>query len=693
MKTMANYLILTEKPSAMCKYAQALGGERGHFADFDYELVAAHGHLLGLAMPEKQWDDVNWQDKVKVWSNIDYVPWPIRRFSWTKSPLPSYGKGTSNQSLLNTIAHKARGKDAIVIATDNDPSGEGDVLGREIVENIGWRGIILRCEAEDEPQAIQQGMQHLKDVTDASRHEAYQKGLARERYDYGTMQLSRLATHSAREVGYGATVRPGRLKSYIVTKIYQQVRARDTFKAEPRYQAVFVDEVGTKYVNGKMVKHGDRVLAENDLSQLKASTVTITGTKRKASKAPRLLDLAQLGAVLSGQLKLKDILSTYQQMYQDQLVSYPRTAERAMTKEQWDQLSRIAPAIADVVGVDRSLLVQTQPRKPYVVDGALDHGANRPGLKVPNSLSEVEGKYGKAGALIYQTVAKSFLATMAPDYEYDQTTAVVTDYPDFKATKNVPAGKPSYKTILGAMEAATKDGDDEEMHNQAQFGHEAHPQVSESMTTPPVKPSEKWILNDLTKQNIGTGATRVSTLSALLQGKQPTLKNGKGQLQLTPEGFVNGAIMQNTMLAGATATKQLTQLMERVGKGTLPMDAIYQALDMTVKKDRAQMDKNAQEMDQDQYLQGKLPRKQGHGARLSGTTKDGEEIQMNKEFMHHTFTPNEFESLLAGNTIEITAKSKAGKTLHPRIKLEHQSFTKAGKKYTYWGPKVVDWGN
>ena len=134
---------------------------------------------------------------------------------------------------------------------------------------------------------------------------------------------------------------------------------------------------------------------------------------RQATAPPKLLDLAALSSMLVGKgVKAKLTLATYQKMYEDQVVSYPRTEDKTITPEQFNELAPLVDRIAGVVGVDAGLLTHRQPRSTHVkAQGA--HGANRPGPKVPASLDEVESRYGNAGRLIYETLAKNYLAMLA----------------------------------------------------------------------------------------------------------------------------------------------------------------------------------------------------------------------------------------------------------------------------------------
>ncbi|MBM4493075.1 hypothetical protein GS436_06410 [Rhodococcus hoagii] len=109
----------------------------------------------------------------------------------------------------------------------------------------------------------------------------------------------------------------------------------------------------------------------------------------------------------------------YQKMYEVQVVSYPRTEDKFISPEQFNELLPLVDAIAAVVGVDSAALSHRTPRKSHVKSGGA-HGANRPGPNVPPSLAAVEKRFGELGREIYEVLAKNYLTMLAADYEYDQ---------------------------------------------------------------------------------------------------------------------------------------------------------------------------------------------------------------------------------------------------------------------------------
>ena len=190
------YLIITEKPSARKNFEKALGGKTGHFLDFDYELTNLRGHVMQLKGPEQQVPK-ELQEQLLSW-NLEYLPWDLDQFAWKNTYIKSKnlrtGKLESTKSLLDEIKQQAQKADAIVIATDNDPSGEGELLAWEAIQAIRWQGRVLRVDFMDESsKSIQKAFTKLRDVSDPTQDGALLMGMARSRWDFASMQLTRIA--------------------------------------------------------------------------------------------------------------------------------------------------------------------------------------------------------------------------------------------------------------------------------------------------------------------------------------------------------------------------------------------------------------------------------------------------------------------------------------------------------------------
>ncbi|GKT04670.1 hypothetical protein [Furfurilactobacillus entadae] len=69
-------------------------------------------------------------------------------------------------------------------------------------------------------------MQNLVDITDQARDGDFVKADVRSKWDWLSMQLTRVSTLAARNAGYNVRVAPQeRLKSVMVSLIYQRLQA------------------------------------------------------------------------------------------------------------------------------------------------------------------------------------------------------------------------------------------------------------------------------------------------------------------------------------------------------------------------------------------------------------------------------------------------------------------------------------
>ncbi|GAP05156.1 topoisomerase IA, partial [Fructobacillus tropaeoli] len=108
----------------------------------------------------------------------------------------------------------SQGFDGLVIATDTDPSGEGDLLAWEAIDAIKWTGPVFRANFVDESEkGLRKALENLKPIANFQEHGPLQKGLARNQWDFASMQLTRGATTLTKQAGYPFVSRQGRLKS------------------------------------------------------------------------------------------------------------------------------------------------------------------------------------------------------------------------------------------------------------------------------------------------------------------------------------------------------------------------------------------------------------------------------------------------------------------------------------------------
>ena len=648
--------ILCEKPSAARNFAKALGGnERAMTGTFDgeqYIIVASRGHLFEYAKPDGQ-VSAALKDQYYSW-DIKNLPWNENDFSWKRV------KKKDVDGALNDIKNGLGRCDEIAIATDDDPTGEGELLAWEILDELSlrpkkWSRFFFVDESAKE---IQKAFKNRKPIKSMQDDPDYKQAEFRSKFDFLSMQFTRIAK------GYtGKKLRQGRLKSAMVFIVGQQLDLVNNYKKVPFYQTRFKDENGNTFTDPEQKQYPDKASADAEVKQFTTSNVVIDSKEMKKSAPPKLLDLASLSAMLAGKgIKAKQVLDVYQKMYEDQVVSYPRTEDKYISPEQFNEMLPLVDKIAGVVGVNTALLTHRSPRNTHVKAGGA-HGANRPGTNVPGSLADLS-KYGTCADAIYEILAKNFLAMFCEDYEYEHQTAHLEKYPTFKGTLNI-AKKPGYKAVFD---------DSDEKDSDKGFGATADPFVFEGFPPKPTAPTMKWLMKQLEKRDVGTGATRTSIYADVTNERSDDalMSEKKGKINLTDLGRMSYLILPNTHIGSVEITEDMQKDMKAIYKGETTVEECLKKMAQFVKDDIETMKANLPNVQKEFTIAEKC-----RGIYVP----TGKEVAFKNTWGGHEFTDAEIADLLAGKEITIQAISKSGSIFEATGKLEEQEYK--GKKY--WG--------
>lgn len=662
---MYDYTILCEKPSASRNFAKALGGMKGEYNGKKYQIVSARGHLLSFVEPHEMVDQ-SVGEKYKSWA-LNMMPWDLSKLQWTRKP-----KRSDEVKLVKSLGASFKTSKSVVIATDVDPSGEGQLIAWEILDEVKWNGDVYRMNFADEAEvSIQKAFDNMVKLPPMLQDGEYLKAEARSRFDFASMQLTRIASKSAESEGYHVTARQGRLKSVMVSHVYAQEQAIKNYVRKPYYEVKFKDENGHTFArkltkeqidNGdaKGIRFDQKADAERDAQTYHEDAVTDVKRTRKTSAPGALLDLSTLSSILSTKgFSADTVLSTYQKMYEETYVSYPRTEDKQITPEQFNEMLPLVNRIASVVSVDINLLTHRTPRKTHVKEGCA-HGANRPGKKVPASLSEIDAFGGKCAVAIYETLALNFLAMFGEDYEYESVTARLTTYPDFVTAFTVPI-KLNYKEIFDTSKQS-KDDDNDENTTGNDIGTIGSPFVSEGANAKPSKPTMKWLMSYLNKKDVGTGATRTSTLAEITKAtKQQLMTEKRGVLATTDAGKVTAITAKGTFIANADITKQLFDFMKDVGKGKATIDNIMKLANDVITHDKQKMMENAKDLrsvlgEPSKKLQGRQAIERAEGIWVKTNAK----ISFKRTWKDYRFTDEDVKTLLNGGSVSVTFKTSKG---------------------------------
>lgn len=656
-----NLGILCEKPSQARNFAKALGGMSGNFNNTSYIIVPARGHLYEFKDPEKQVSG-SLTSSYKSW-DLKNLPWNEKDFSWEREP-----KEDTSQT-LKTI------KDTLIdcaewaIATDYDPTGEGEMIAWEIFDALPFKPQkYSRFYFDDESEkSIQKAFINRKAIKSMMSDMDYIKADYRSKWDFLSMQWTRIASKNGNGV---AVLRQGRLKSAMILIVGTQLEAIKNYKAVPFYQNRFRDENNIVYTNPEEPMYPDK----NQVPQTYTDSAVIVDSRTMKSTAPKkLLDLASLSALLAPMgYTAKSVLETYQKMYEAQIVSYPRTEDKCITPEQFNDLLPHIDKIAGVVGVDVSLLTHRTPRSTHVKTG-MAHGANRPGLNVPKDLASLT-QYGTSGPEIYKILAKNYLAMLAEDYEYEAWKGHLEKYPAFIGTASVPK-KMGWKLVFSDTDDTLEDDSDKGL------GTMASPFIHEGFPPKPVAPTMKWLMKQLEKHDVGTGATRTSTYADVTstKTKYPLLIEKKGKLSMSEFGEMSYLLLPNTHIGNLDITVQLMSDMKAIAKGEANPDELLAKVKQLIIDDLDTMSKNGELMRQKLGITMAQPI-QTNPDDYYACTWNNKPAKFKRIWSGYKFSDDECKALANGDTIEIQAVSaKSGEPFKCKGKLEVQTYQ--GRKF------------
>lgn len=363
-------------------------------------------------------------------------------------------------------------------------------------------------------------------------------------------------------------------------------------------------------------------------------------------QAPKtLLDLSKLDGILSKKgYSSTTIKNVYQQLYEKNYVSYPRTEDKVITEEQFNELVANSSALAKLVDVDPGLLTHKAPRKNLVKSSAT-HGANRPGSKIPESLDEIRNAVknnsdGDCAVAIYTLLVKTSLAILGEDYHYQKVNASIAEKPDFVTSFNQPVDY-QYKLIYCPGELPERPNP---------VGKSAMPVVTEGANPKPARPSKEWLYKKLENYGtygIGTAATRQKNVAELTnsRGSHYLMKSSqKGYLSLTEVGMAAALTAQGTYIADPEITEKLFAAMDLVGQFKMAPEKALKSVTNVVKHDKPIFAKNVD------LLKGVVTTRNTSADKIE-VLYQGKPVLIKPSWGGHKFTDTEKNRLSAGKTI------------------------------------------
>ncbi len=641
-------LIIAEKPDTRRSFASALGGNTGTFNDDQYAIVNLFGHILGNGDPAET-ALPQYKDTVGKFSNLSGIPWSYTWFDFDKKKNIA---GDGGARVLRDIQSYLNQGYIPVIASDVDESGEGDLLVREVLVFLNYHGKTYREYHIDYSKKELIKALNNKKIVDENDI-AYKLARTRSNMDYLTQQLTRVATMTIQNKGYKlpSAVPVGRLKSSIIRFLGDQLIAIKEYKPSSVFESRYkLDNLMLLCKGIKQFKTKDEWDAEGLPFESKVKEVRQV---RGETIPPKSYTLSQLGGVMAKKgMKSKQFINTYQKMYEANYMSYPRTEDDFVTPEQFNEMLPKVNTILELIGLPTGAFTHREPRKTHVKTGG-SHGAIRPGLRIPSSLDALDNEFGKFASEIYKEASKRFLLMFLENTEWVRHEYETVDTPT---------------PFKGSIKIITKQGvpeEDEESKNVAthlpDLSQNAKLYPHELKSHKPHATTTDWLMKQLDKSGVGTGATRMSTLSDMT-GKDDKFPVKEGKiLELSTMGWLGYHSVEGTTIGSVEGTKYLQDLLTAIKKGESPEEG-YLKITEVIKND---VDKiRNMNFDLSQY---NLPE------RVVGMW-NGQKVTFNRTYYNHKFTDDEITMLLNGDEIIFETHDNKKQSVKIKGKLEEQEY-------------------
>ena len=484
---MPKKLLITEKPSVAMEFSKALKinatRKDGYLESEEWIITWCVGHLVTMSYPEK------YDENLKVW-RLDTLPFIPKEWKY------EIIKNVEKQ--FNIVKSLLQRQDVEEIYNAGDSGREGEYIQRLVFmmakpnPNAKIKRVWIDSQTEEE---ILRGIKEAKDQSeyDSLSDSAYLR--AKEDYLIG-INFSRLLSiiygrRVAKEIEEErASISVGRVMTCVLGMVVSREREIRNFVKTPFYKIIGnfgeeeanfnaewkVNEKSKMFESPKLYNDSGFKKIEDakefivSLKDKKAVVEEVKKQKQK-EKAPLLFNLAEVQNECTKRFKIKpdETLEIIQNLYEQKLVTYPRTDARvistAVAKVISKNLNGLAKGFKDeeVQGYLKQMseekystdLVKTK----YVNDSKItDHYAIIPtgqGFENYDKLKDLHKE-------VYKLIVKRFLAIFYPEAEFNKISVTIkVEEEKFSANGKV-CTKTGYLDVLKPKNKEKKSTNEEE---------------------------------------------------------------------------------------------------------------------------------------------------------------------------------------------------------------------------------------
>lgn len=495
------YLVIAEKPSVSKSIAKVIGAYRqedGYLEGGDCVVSWCLGHLAEYAAPE------HYDERYENWRFEDL---PILPVEWkllvhnTKKPQ------------FNVLRKLLRSKKFDYVVNACDAGREGEAIFRRVYALAGSKLPIKRLWISSmEDAAIQQGFENLKDGAAYDNLFAASECRAKADWLIG-MNGTRAFTKK-----YGRKQTIGRVQTPTLAMLTERQTKIQNFVKEPYYK-VELFGAGVVAVSEQMVQEqdADTVQAACDGQ---CAVVGSIERKRVEKKPPKLYDLTTLQREANRYygLTASQTLQAVQELYEEKLVTYPRTDSQFVTEDMRKTVESLVLAL-DGAAADVSCVINNSK--------VTDHHAILPTMQGAKCDKE---KLSETKQKILSLIIWELVQAVQPSFIYEDVLVTVCCQGRNFTAKYKDVLQPGYtaKPVPFVEPEKNKDVPFPKKMEQGMVIPVVQAEKKQGFTSPPKVYTEDTLLSametagnkefekDTEKKGLGTPATRAAILEKLV---------------------------------------------------------------------------------------------------------------------------------------------------------------------------------
>ena len=548
---MARFLVIAEKPSVAQSYAKNLSAYKkqdGYMEGENCLVSWCLGHLAEYARPEE------YDERYAKWQFDDL---PIIPEKWK---LQVSADKKKQFSVLKDLMNR---EDIEYLVNGCDAGREGELIFQRVYDLSGCRKPVRRLWISSmEDEAIRNGFHEMKDAGFYSN--LCMAAVCRAQADW----LIGMNATRAYTTKYYKKLVVGRVQTPTLAMLTERQDRIEHFQKETFYRVELTD--------GKLVAVSENITNKAEAELLAAlcdgSEAIITELKRERKKVspPKLYDLTSLQREANRYFGFtaKKTLDLLQELYEEKLVTYPRTDSRFVTE--------------DMIGTVEELAGKMPLMLPFVEYGQLGHNIKRVvnNAKVSDHHAILPTKEAVEKGIMDLPVDKKnlmiligqqVLQAVGEDYLYEQTDVTVNCQKNEFTARGKTAVQMGFKDVEKAFRSHCVKTEKEDSDRQLEipYGYQKGMQLfnvkaetSIHYTSPPKSFNEDTLLAAMEtagnkefdekteKKGLGTPATRASTIEKLVasgyaqrKGKQiiPTAE-GRELIRVMPENLKSAGL-------------------------------------------------------------------------------------------------------------------------------------------------------